>query len=298
MTAPVTIAGVVNERRGPYRVQQFDSLAALVEFCATPVEALGFSAHNARQSNSVAKTGAWYFGTFGDVAGYEKARHDGWPSAVKRIDALSASLAGNVAAPLDLRRRPKRGAQGDEFCIHSARAGKLDRAWSRRDREFTKTRAPLRILVDCTANSDIGEAQFFWRGAAAIALAKPLIARGYRVAITALIGTAGTYETRGVNYMASINVKGYGESLDVARLASVLCTPATLRHLGFKAILRAEETGCTGYGHAMYNDAIMEHGVKANLFGHRAEERLLVPGLWTEDRAQQWLAKVSQDFAA
>jgi hypothetical protein len=295
-TYNVTTPGVVAATKGNVHTLRFDSLTAALAFVAAPLASMGCD-HNETPSRYFSESGEWNFGSFGNATAYRKGIVEGWPAAVARIESLIATVSSTMAAPLDLRRKPRRGAQGDEFCVHTARAGKLDRAWSRRDRVYSKARAPIRILVDCTANSNVAEEAFFWRGAAAVALAKPLAARGYRVAVTALVGTRGTYDG-GKGFLSAIEVKGYGESLDVPRLAALLCSPATLRYLGFRCMARTPGTLQGGLGHALYGDQCMQACAEAGMFGYRTEERFSIPDLWTEDKAKTWLGKVSAQFAA
>src|SRR6185369_7243684 len=152
-----------------------------------------------------------------------------------------------------------------------ARGGKLERAWSTRTRVLHRTRAPIRFVVNLTANANVGEDGFFWRGAAALALAGPLARAGYKVAITGVIAVHGTYDMPvAADYLCGVDVKAYGEPLDTSRLAGVLCTPATLRWLGLRLMCHSPRRLVSGFGHAMHDAAMMTAALRAGVFGHKS----------------------------
>jgi len=245
-----------------------------------------------------AKGDAWTYGTLQNADTFTRTMREGWHDATARIDQIAASISASVATPLDVRRKMRRGPSGDELDIHAVLAGNLDRAWSARRRTVARAPAPIRILCNVVYNSGSDTDDFFWRGACALALVRALRKKGYRTAISGvgLLVRPWANSRRG-DYLARFDALRYGEAIDSARLAAILCTSATLRHTMFRTVLTCPRQVSSGFGCAPSDAQLSEAVVEYGAFPMLAEERLVIPDVSNARDANAWLAKVSAQFA-
>jgi hypothetical protein len=186
---------------------------------------------------------------------------------------------------------------GDDYDIHMARAGKHDRAWTARRKTVARAPAPIRILSGVVFHCGTNAEAFFWKGACALALATALKRKGYRVAISGVgILRDGI---QGGTYVARFDALRYGESIDTSRLASSLCSAATLRHVLFRTCQLLPLPASGNFGYPPDGDNELEDNVVASgAFPARNEERLVVPQhIASRDSAAKWVAEVSARFA-
>lgn len=138
-----------------------------------------------------------------------------------------------VAPPMNVQRRIVRGDQGDELDIHTVNRGALDRAWSLRKRRHARGVMAVRLVVQVNLLANMTSRELFCRGAAAVKLTDLLTAAGYNVEI---VGAIASYPVRGVSgdFLCTFPLKEAQASLDVERLAGVVCNAGFHRLIGFR----------------------------------------------------------------
>jgi len=281
-------------------VHVFDSVADMVAQSNTPAHAAQ-DPGIVRRIMSRASGDDWTYGALKDGATYDHAMLTGWRDALPRIEALAARVAPNVATPLDVRRKLRRGPEGDELDIHAVNAGNLPRAWSARRRSLARAPAPIRILCNVIYNCASDGEDFFWRGAVALALVRALRRKGYRTAISGIGLLVSPYSARGrksaLDYVARFDALRYGEAIDTARLAAVLCSPAMLRHTIFRTVLTTPAQVSSGFGYAPRDEQTTACIVASGAWPQTVEERLVIPDLRNQTAAGEWLARMSARFA-
>jgi hypothetical protein len=175
----------------------------------------------------------------------------GWPAGVEQLRGALGDL--EVASMFTRhRRKRRRGDQGDELDIHRVYRGDLSNAWQRMGRaEKPGAGKPVTVVCNLGAHSGIDADQLFWRGATAIHLAEVLMQRGHPVQIVAALGgreiAKGTKRKladlpssysmiRGpIDHETSITLKGFNDPVDFDRIASMVCTGAGYRGVGWIA---------------------------------------------------------------
>lgn len=293
---------MITSNCGRYAVHRFDSLTDLLENAdvskASTANAKTDVARMLRGREAATSGEGWTYGEHKNAAEYQRVMREGWHDAVKRVDAITASIVGAMATPLNVKRKMRRGDQGDEFDIHAARAGNFSRAWSSRRRQLARAPAPIRIVVGVVYNCGADADAFFWRGACALAVARGLRTAGYRVSISGMGLLVGPYTSHRGDYLARFDALGFGEALDTGRLAAILCSPAMLRHVLFRTALLLPNVISRGYGHAPSDGQVTRACVDSGVFPNIArEEMLVIPDVNRESAARQWLAEVSARFA-
>ena len=277
----------------------FDSVAEMVERCeqpASPAQAPSLVQRIAHRSGG----DEWAYGTLKDAATYNRTMREGWRDALPRIEALAAKVSPKVAAPLDVRRKIRKGPDGDELDIHQVYGGNLGKAWTARKRTVARAPAPIRLICNVVYNSGADSTAFFWRGACALAMVRALRKKGYRTAISGLGLLVSPYANsprNGLDYVARFDALSYGQAIDTARLAAVLCTSAMLRHVIFHTILTTPPQVNGGFGYAPSDAQSTRCIVECGAFPNASEERLVIPDISNEHSAGEWLAKVSAQFA-
>lgn len=280
-------------------VHVFDSVSDMVEQSNAPAHA----AQDPSNVRRILKRGAgdsWTYGELKDGATYDHAMLTGWHAALPRVEALAARVSAHVATPLDVRRKLRKGPEGDELDIHAVNAGNLHKAWSARRRTMARAPAPIRVLVNVVYNSASDGEDFFWRGAVALALVRALRKKGYRTAISGIGLLVSPYTAtarKGLDYVARFDALRYGEAIDTGRLAAVLCSPAMLRHTIFRTVLTTPATVSSGFGYAPTDDKAQACVVTCGAWPQTTEERLFIPDLRNERAAGEWLARMSARFA-
>ena len=280
-------------------VHVFDSVADMVEQSNVPAHAAQ-DPDNVRRIMRRDSGDDWTYGKLKDGATYDNAMLTGWTEALPQIEALAARVSPKVAAPLDVRRKLRRGPEGDELDIHAVNAGNLPKAWTARKCAMSRAPAPIRILTGVVYNSASDGEDFFWRGAVALALVRALRKKGYRTAISGVGVMRSPYTTQpraGLDYAARFDALRYGEAIDTARLAAVLCSPAMLRHTVFRCVLTTPACVNDGFGYAPDDSTVAERIVTCGAWPQTAEERLVIPDVRNERTAGEWLARMSARFA-
>ena len=148
-----------------------------------------------------------------------------FPAGVARIERLSAQI--KTPAPVSIRRRMTRGAEGDELDMQRVWQGDLDNAWTRSKRlhSVSASRVLIGVFVGAPGNED--SERVAWRGVAALALADALEAGGYTVNVRAfrrcnMIGFKAKHDV-------DVTIKADGEPLDVHKAANLIASTLLFR---------------------------------------------------------------------
>jgi hypothetical protein len=282
----------------------FDSLGDMLDSAAQGVRAPDAANSGSGLAKMLAERArengnTWTYGELQNAETYLRVLAEGWSAAIPRVEALVGKIAPTMASPLDVRRKLKRGPQGDDYDMHRARSGQFDKAWTARRRAVAQAPAPVRILCNTVFNAGVSAEAFFWKGACALALSQALRRTGYRVAISGVGLLLRPFNDTKRHYLARFDALSYGEAPDTARLASILCSSATLRHVLFRTALLVPHHVCGSYGQAPYDDeSVTRQVVASGVFPPRNEERLLIPQqIGNERNAGEWLREVSAKFA-
>lgn len=201
---------------GPTYVETHDSLESML----TP-SAASETAH-ARLRSALfrnRKDQATWFGIDGGAEDVLRLVRNGWPEGVARLRGCLSELSANL--PASVKRQRCRADQGDEFDIHRANCGGLDRAW-RRTRRARQQPRHVCIVFEDGGHYKIPASQFFWRGAVALTLADMLEHAGYRVEVV-VAGHAALATHNGCGHHCAVTVKKADMPLDVDALAASLC---------------------------------------------------------------------------
>lgn len=243
-------------------------------------------AHNrAEQERVLAGNGKgehWY--GVADVQAARRAMAQGWPEGVARMLAGIKELS-NVPQPRNVKRKLIRADQGDEFDIHAAYCGRLDRAWTRRARREVYGSRNVRLVADVLDNASVDAATIFWRGAAVLRLADMLTEAGYNVEIWA--GFAGQGCAPGITQVDTVCVKAPTAPMDLNALAAALCMTGFARVWGFLSIMRAadecgHDVNCSYGSHLDMPEALRE----------KDENQYVTPTLNNPTQARAWVEGV------
>lgn len=178
------------------------------------------------------------------VQAVAKIVNEGWQDGADRLKAAVKALSPPV--PVNIRRRPAWGEQGDEVCMDRVRAGRLDQAWRFTPRTAVGSgKRNVTVVVDSIAAAVIGADTMFWRGAAAVSLAETLTDAGYNVQmVSAFRGQCQD------TVVCRVVVKPYTAPFDLLTAAACLAMPGFFRCLGH----------AWGYGHLVLNREIFGGG--------------------------------------
>lgn len=183
----------------------------------------------------------WYGGTRNANEAAARA-FKGWPEGAERVRKMMDDV--EAPPPVSLRRKTQRADQGDEIDIHEVYRGGLDRAWSRRRRQTTRSRMSVRIVARLGANKYAQWEKMFWRGAAAAKLAELLEESSYRVEIIGASAVAvnchadensGSTMAHWPSTLSTFVIKEAGSPIDLEQLAGVLCNAGFFRTHSFRA---------------------------------------------------------------
>lgn len=279
-------------------VHVFDTVGEMVDQCQAPADKCQDRYIVSRLAQA-AKGDGWTYGELRNAATYNATMREGWRDALPRIEALALRISAKVAEPLDVRRKMRRGPEGDELDIHAVNSGNLGKAWTARKRAVARAPAPIRIIANVVYNCETSSEVFFWRGAAALALVRALRRKGYRTAISGAGLLVSPFSNgRGtLDYLARFDALRYGEAIDTARLAAVLCSSAMLRHTIFRTILTTPAVVTSGFGYAPDDQKLARCVIESGAFPNSTEERLMIPDIANERDAGRWLERVSAQFA-
>lgn len=202
-------------------IKWFDSVDSVMELAATTtLENLG-DYMRTEDTHSTKRHG---------VSSPDKVRRvirDGWPDGVARTMTAFDTLKFDTVST-DMRRRKKRGDQGDWLDMQAVYSGNLSKAWTRTGRSKRVASRTINLLVDLAISWETDADVLFWRGAAALYLSDALTRCGYSVGIIAC--NAGMMSVDGAPYFAHlITVKQPDMPLNLDNLAATICLPGFFR---------------------------------------------------------------------
>jgi len=280
-------------------VSFLESVDACEEFTHAPVGAAG----DGSRKTAVAVRGRatagddWSFGDYHTLAQWRAAMLAGDKAGAERVARFQTAISADLSAPVGVRRKVRKGPQGDEVCPHAILRGDLPRAWTSRRRETGRAPAPVVILVPMTSNAGADAESFNYRAAAALALAGPLQRAGYKVSVLAADCVRGSYTASGAPRLTAVFHRvASGANLDIPRVTAAL-SAAHLRFVTFCVIASAPWNCHSNLGHA--NDEVGDYVALALASGmvRAGEEVLTIPAqLRDEGSARRWLGEVSARY--
>lgn len=166
----------------------------------------------------------------------EAAVRNGWTDGLARIQETLDSIDVDVR-PTSIKRRTSRGDQGDDYDVHRAMSGGLDKAWSRRSRQARTGSAGgvVTIAVALTLDGGQDSSTQFWRGAACVKIADALTAAGYQVEIVAYHPSGNSFSnSKGTpNSLKLVAAKEAHMPLDLVALTTLVALAGTTRYYSF-----------------------------------------------------------------
>jgi hypothetical protein len=174
------------------------------------------------------------------------------PSAhlLEAVDAMRARLTDDIDAPTAPRRRVRHGQESGEELDADRVLARIPEAWDRNVREPQPTR---NVTIGCnlSVNCHIKPEQLLYRGAAALALADVLTARGFNVEIVLFDARRDGSDQVGRSVCKYV-AKDLTMPLDVPAVAFAMCEIAWFRIVGAYGFSRHMPGNVTEYlGSAM-----------------------------------------------
>ncbi len=173
---------------------------------------------------------AFYLGRLRDIYSVDKRLQKGWKDGSDKALALADGLMDQITQPLSIRRKLRWSDNGDEFDRERLNDGHFDACWRTTHRQIAVAIPVITIAMSWGANCMTSHDEFFWSGAAALALCRVLEYAGYQTSLTAIEPTR--FGGGGAQAMC-VTVKSAGEYMRSDALASVICMGATFRTYGF-----------------------------------------------------------------
>ena len=195
----------------------------------------------------------WY-GVEGGVQEVKRIINDGWPHGRTNLQDLSQNITAlnDMPMPVSVKRKRKRGDQGDSLDITRVWSGELSTAWERCEKLPSNSRKYVEIIVNLSIGSSTNAESIFWRGSACLILADIAQAAGYNVAITAaIVASNSSYSDEHRHSIDFIEVKHYQDPLDMDSLASIICLGGWFRYVGFCMLVNRPYEVSSGLGHTM-----------------------------------------------
>lgn len=177
-----------------------------------------------------------------------------FPQGVARIESLAEKIT--APTPRSRRRKPRRGAQGDDLDMQRVWQGDLEHAWTEVKREQTVGPARVLIAVNVAGSACVDAAEFACRGAAALALASALQTAGFTVSIVAVAQTT-LLDGRNTKICGQATVLAPGQEIDIHKLANLLASALLWRGVFLNCELK-------------YAEHRLEDGIS---YGHRFDLR-------------------------
>ncbi len=220
----------------------------------------------------------------------------GWQQGAKRI---AATVTQDVPLPQSIRRRRKRGDQGDELDIHAVYAGHLDNAWWRAQRAARAGRKNVTIIAPVNIACQYSTDDVFWRGACVAKLADMLSDAGYNVSFVGAIISTGIDNGYTTDMLHTVDLKTASQPLDVPNLAAALAHTGFMRSVGFTLIASQETALSECYG---MNDPGTMNRMLADLaaeYNKAGDNAIFCPyTTLNQDASEAWLAEQAAKFAA
>lgn len=148
---------------------------------------------------------------------------NGWPEGVQRMNEAFSQLTTSLEA-VSLRRVLTRGDHGDEFDIHRANSGNLDKSWSRRKRGKRPASRSVSIFLNGSVAYNVHANTLFWRGAAILCLTDILSTAGYSVEVSTGGASIGLQAEGKQSYLGeAVILKAASDPVNLTNLAAGLC---------------------------------------------------------------------------
>lgn len=205
---------------------------------------------------------------FGFTDGREvvKAVREGWPEGLRKVQTLETEIDLGGLVPRDRRRCLIRTDSGDHLDMQAVYSGRFAEAWTRARRRYGVGPEHVTLIINMSINRSTKADIIFYRGAAAMLVAKAIENLGYQVRVVIGMGTSSPSSDE-ENVSCRITVKGFGAPLSDLVIASSLI-PGVFRSLG----LAWHSNHCRGnlygnLGHATcarvdkHNEVLVSHEV-------------------------------------
>ena len=214
-------------------------------------ESWGRTVKNAEKSEETGKAshyGEWYGSGIKNGIEIDRLGRDGWPKGIERVGGFAKDLSAQP--PTGIRRKTRRGWNGQELDIHAVNAGRLPKSWiSRRRQRATKYRS-ISIALDMGINANISESVLFWRGASVMRTAEALQHAGYNVEIIAFCASDGLLSGKSGRFTYSCIVKSFRAPIELTSLVFTTCSAGFFRWHIFRAFHTNERRVCSSLGRA------------------------------------------------
>lgn len=198
------------------------------------------------------RTGAdaekWFGPGIRSLADLQRVAKEGWTDGLRRINDAVGAVGGDIV-PVSLKRKIVRGDAGDNYDIHRANCGGLDRAWDSRKRQMRVAGgAQMTIAVAIGQYGGDDAMELFWRGAAAVRLADLFTTAGYQVQVVAYVASHNMYDGPIRTSLSLVEVKPASAPLDMTALATVVALSGVRRHYGLWQHHAHENPVADGHG--------------------------------------------------
>ena len=238
------------------------------------------------QVNNKEREHSW-FGMKGIAEVREACELYGWDAGMEKGLAAFASLTAPQLPSLKRKRCYSSG--GHTFDMQRLYSGKPEKAWrtSRREQSENKMahKGLVNIVVNIAANCGVSADAFFWRGALAMLYAKALMESGRRARILAVMPVdrwvqSNPHDKKGDSHlMIAVEVKAYGQALNLGSMFAMTALSGFFRYYGFKAILSTPFKVSGGLGTSV--------SVKNELLEPLLDDSpaLVIENIWSQEAA-------------
>lgn len=227
----------------PNGVFRLMSLDEFVGVFSEPLHSKNERGHHSLSNLGMVRPGSLFYCGLESNAEAETLLRHGWHDGVKRLLSLKSKV--ELSPARDLRRRRRRGDDGDTLDVDRALAGDWDQAWWQARRVNCAGTPTIDLVGAFGGNSDAGADQMFWSGATAVVLVDALESAGYSVRLLAadLAANAGDRD-----FGVFVMLKDSYEPLRPDVVASVMCHGGIYRTHGFRAALTLPTKVDSGMG--------------------------------------------------
>ena len=180
---------------------------------------------------------------------------NGLPETAERLKQSLNSFKAK-ANLLTTKNRPNNHYYGYSPNIPAAIIG-LPKSMRRIEKHPQKTKT-IGILWDCCQNCGVDADTLRKSGEAVLQLVFALECRGYRVNLDSTVFTGNSYDR---DFLVLINLKKYGQPMDILKLSFPVTSPAMFRRFGFKwaeGVPNVEGDRDSGYGRHLDKENLLE----------------------------------------
>lgn len=207
----------------------------------------------------------------------------GWPEGAERMSVLSDGISGMAT---NFKRKRVRGEFGDELDIHQVMSGRIDKAWSRRERKKRVSQKNINFIVDIAAPWDVTADALFWRGAAMLKLADILERAGYSVGIHAAIGASDLSNKLGTAQF--VPIKRNGIPLDIQSICSTIALSGYFRAAMFRGLCASCDINNENIRH-YFGSPCHKYIHKAKKHFSFLRDAIIQPPIISKEGAEKWI---------